>query len=119
MDAKTLEAWRAMAEASTPGLEAASVSLSGCFWIRDEDTAYGNADGNDATAKANAKLWAASRGIVLALIAEVERLQAKVDECDCDYCRDWALAVEKEKRADEHRAAMDDKEKERREERTP
>lgn len=114
MDAKTLEAWRAMAEASTPDLTHERGQPSGCYWLSDDDWTYGQTESDRfdrETDEANAKFWAASRGIVLALIAEVERLQA-----DAEYRDDSAIeaAEAAEMLADERQAAMDDEEKERR-----
>lgn len=116
MDAKTLARWRRMAEASAPGL----VAEESCrrVEIHDGESVWAMMDAATKIDHDNAAFWAEARGIVLALLDEVEEceecgMKAKSGEA-CEGC---LLEKERLEMAESRRqAAWDDKAKEMREE---
>lgn len=121
MDAKTLTRWRRMAMASTAGL----VAEESCrrIEIHDGDGVMAMTDGASKQDHDNANFWAEARGMVLALLGEVEKTDDATDEecggVGCGECG-WCATDEKERREmreSERAAVLDDKEKEIREER--
>ena len=110
MDANTLARWRRMAMASTH-LEANETMR--VIELHDGDGVWLMTDGATRQDHDNANFLAEARGIVLALLDEV------AEHCcqDCDFCRDERDAEKRARLADERQAALDDREKEMREER--
>ena len=115
MDAKTLARWRRMAEASASGL----VAEESCrrIEIHDGDEVLAMTDAATKQDHDNAQFWAEARGMVLALLDEVEEceecsMKAKSGEA-CEWC---VLGGSAREMAESRRqAAMDDKAKEMRE----
>lgn len=69
----------------------------------------------------NATFWAEARGMVLALLDEVETVESTDEECGGEGCGEcgWCAGVEKERlerRESRRQAELDDKRKEMREE---
>lgn len=77
MDAKQLAKWRVLAQASTAGLDWESYR-SHCE-ISDGESSFATTETSNDDDKANARFWCQARGIVLALIGEVERLDGELE----------------------------------------
>lgn len=90
IDAATLAKWRKMATDATPNLEV--VREATAYRLRDSEATYGEADGVDEIAQANARLWANAGPMVLRLIAELERL-GLVDRRHDDYMHGYRDAL--------------------------